>query len=252
MIDLDPRDRAALDALVPDEVIAPVNWDDVLRRAGCTGPEPGQRRRAPRARRAIVVALALVALGSSVALGAHFVAGWVHDEGDASVERSLDQTNQLLPGSLVPDATSERVRTEASSGEWRLYETPMSENRALVTILPPRSLDYGIVGFAFRRHGAISAVGSAGLSEDTGGRRQLLNLGGQVAATVATVEARFAGGRTRQVPLSGRWFLYVGDPGGPYPVSLVARDRSGRDVGRVIVAQHVSLRPRHAATAPGP
>jgi hypothetical protein len=251
MINLDPRDRAALDALVPDEAIAPADWDDVLRRAGFTGPAPRHRWRAPRARRVMLVALALVGAGSSVALGARLVAGWVHDEGDASVERSLDQTNQLLPGSLVPDATGERVVTEASSGEWRLYETPMSENRALVTILPPRSLDYGIVGFAFRLHGAISAVGSAGLSTDTGGR-PLLNLGGQVAASVATVEARFVGGRTRPVPLSGRWFLYVGDAGGPYPVSLVARDRSGRDVGRVIVAQHISFPPRHAPTAPRP
>jgi hypothetical protein len=239
MNDLDPNLRTALDDLVPPEALTiRHDWDDALRRAGITTP-PTRRLLRPRGR-LVLVATAILVAGSSIALGARLVDGWIRDDGDRAVQGTLDQAERSA--GLTPTALpGERIRVESSTGEWRVYATPVEKYGLFVTLLPPPSLGAGIFSGGFRPEGVITATGNHGRYLNASAR--ILDVYGTVSPAVTAVEAVFPGGDRRPVPLRDGWFLYVGDPGGPIPTTLAAKDATGRIIGRVGTAQFLSEAP---------
>jgi hypothetical protein len=240
MIDVEPLIREELDRRVPPPAPQLASWDDVLGRAG-------ERRHLPASptRRAMIIAAAIVAVAgaaaSAYAVGRHLLVG---GPAPPDVKEQAVLLNQVK-GELIPRVyPGPRIRVEqtrlaaaldASTGRVYLWVAPTERGdyclfkQIVGTELPDGSPN--LSGGCGRGDTPIDSTLSGTRVRD-GGWLSLVY--GHVDEAVQRLVVR-VDGRTHQVPLSGRFFLFelpeVAD--GQFPeIELVAYDAQGNELAR--------------------
>jgi hypothetical protein len=195
-------------------------------------PRTRRQRRGARARRVpLLIAVALLLLGASVAALADIGGLFSGAPAPPSVERALQDGSPRpawLSSRIEADKARELIRTPTAKGDLVLWIAPTSDGNICLALQHPgeKRLSPACVR-PDQAAGHIEYTVDAPFRAPKAAWRSIW---GRVPARTATLSLGFSDGTTRRVALSKGFF--VSPLGARSPSLLVARDASGRQIAR--------------------